>query len=106
MLENIVTLLEREIEARARVLAAQMVAAAQKPKMLSDIAPNGELITPFLFDGKKYLSRQQVEALLEVKYPALWKYNKDRKLTYRKVGGRLLFLYDDVLQIMRGGAGV
>ncbi len=104
MAENIISLIEREIEARARVLAAQMVAAAPKPEMPSDVAPNGELITPFLFGGKKYLSCQQVETLLGVKYPALWKWKKDGKLTYRKVGGRLLFSYDDIHKIVNGGA--
>ena len=103
MTDDFIKLLESEIESRARALAAQMVAANSKPTMPSDIAPNGELITPFLIGGKKYLSCQQVEALLGVKYPALWKWKKDGKLTYRKVGGRLLFDYDDVQQVVKGG---
>lgn len=96
-------LLEREIEARARVLAAQIVAAKTKPEMPSDIAPNGELITPFLVGGEKFLSCQQVETLMGVKYPCLWKWKKDGKLTYRKVGGRLLFAYADVQKMVNGG---
>lgn len=106
MTDDILKMIESEIESRARVLAAQMVAASSKPTMPSDIAPNGELITPFLVGGKKFLSCQQVEALLGVKYPALWKWKKDGKLTYRKVGGRLLFDYDDVQQIVKGGVAV
>ena len=42
-------MLEREIEARARALAAEMVAAQSKPQMPSDIAPNGEYVTPYVF---------------------------------------------------------
>lgn len=97
-----VDFLEREIESRARVLAAQMVAAEKKTEMPSDVAPNGELITPFLVDGEKFLSCQQVETLLGVKYATLWKWKKDGKLNHRKVGGRLLFLYDDVKRIIKG----
>jgi excisionase family DNA binding protein len=99
-------LIEREIEARARVLAEQMFAAAKKSEVPSEIAPNGEFITPFLFGGKKYLSRQQVESLLGVKYPALWKWKRDGKLSYHKAGGRLLFSYDDVHQLVNGAAAI
>lgn len=99
-------LIEREIEARARVLAEQMFAAAKKSEVPSEIAPNGEFITPFLFGGKKYLSRQQVESLLGVKYPALWKWKKDGKLSYHKAGGRLLFSYDDVHRLVNGAAAI
>ena len=99
-------LIEREIEARARVLAEQMFAAAKKSEVPSEIAPNGEFITPFLFGGKKYLSRQQVESLLGVKYPALWKWKRDGKLSYHKAGGRLLFSYDDVHHLVNGPAAI
>ncbi len=99
---NFVDLIEREIESRARVLAAQMVAAEKKPVMPSDVAPNGELITPFLVAGEKYLSCQQVETLLGVKYATLWKWKKDGKLNHRKVGGRLLFSYEEVKRIVKG----
>ena len=75
-------IIEREIETRARALAAEMIAATRKPEIPSDIAPNGELITPFLFGGKKYLSCQQVESLLGVKYPALWKRKCNRRRGY------------------------
>lgn len=101
---ELINLLEHEIESRARVLAAEMVAAREKPNMPSDIAPNGEVITPFLFDGKKYLSSTQVQSLLGVKYNTLWKWNKKGKLSYHKAGGRLLFLYENIQRMMKGGA--
>lgn len=97
-------MLEREIETRARQLAAEMVAAQAKPQMPSDIAPNGEYVTPYIFDGEKLLTCKQVEALLGVKYPALWQARKDGRLPYRKVGARILFAYEDVKKIMKGGA--
>lgn len=102
MTTELSNLIDREIESRARILAAQMMAAQKKPEMPSDIAPNGEVITPFLVGDEKYLSCQQVEALLGIKYPALWKWNKDGKLNYRKVGRRLLFSYDDVKSLIVG----
>ncbi len=96
-------MIEREIESRARVLAAEIVAAQGKPQVPSDIAPNGELITPYVFDGEKILTSKQVEALLGVQYPALWQMNKDGRLKYRKAGARILYNYDDVKNYMRGG---
>ena len=102
MSNDIVSMLEKEIEARARAMAEQMVKEMQRPSTPSDIAPNGEVITPFLVGGKKYLSCSQTEALTGVKYPCLWKWNKEGKLNYRKVGGRLFFLYDDVQSLING----
>lgn len=97
-------MLEREIESRARELAAQMVAAQTKPQMPSDITPKGEYVTPLVFDGEKLLTCKQVEALLGVKYPALWQARKDGRLSYRKVGARILFAYEDVKKLLKGGA--
>ena len=103
MSKELSELLDREIESRARELAAQMVAAQSKPQMPSDIAPNGEYVTPYVFDGEKLLTCQQVQALLGVKYPALWQARKDGRLSYRKVGARILFAYEDVKKLMKGG---
>ena len=104
MSKELSELLDREIESRARELAAQMIAAQSKPNVPSDIAPNGEYVTPYVFDGEKLLTCKQVEALLGVKYPALWQARKDGRLPYRKVGARILFAYEDVKKIMKGGA--
>ncbi len=103
MSTELLELMEREIESRARALAAEMVAAMKKPQMPSDIAPNGEVITPFAFGGEKLLTCQQVQTLLGVKYPALWVMNRDGKLKYRKVGSRILYDYEDVKKVMKGG---
>ena len=91
-------LFEEAVEARAYALAKEMLEAELKRKPLppSDIAPNGELITPYIFNGEKILTSKQVEALLGVKYPALWTMNREGRLKYRKVGARILFNYEDV----------
>lgn len=104
MTKDLTEFLNAEIESRARELAAEMVAAQQKPQVPSDIAPNGEVITPFVFDGEKILTSKQVETLLGVKYPALWLMNKEGRLRYRKVGARILYAYEDVKKIMKGGS--
>ena len=95
-------MIEREIESRARVLAAEIVAAQGKPQVPSDIAPNGEVITPYVFDGEKILTSQQVQALLGIQYPALWVLNRDGKLKYRKAGSRILYNYEDVKKYIGG----
>ena len=103
MSSELIDLLEREIESRARELAAQMIAAQSKPNVPLDIAPNGEVITPYVFAGEKLLSCQQVQALLGVKYAALWKMKEKGVLNYRKVGARILYAYEDVKNFMKGG---
>lgn len=102
---NINELFSQAVEERAREIAAEIVAAQKKPQMPSDIGRNGEEITPYLFAGEKYLSCQQVEALLGVKYPALWKMKKRGSLPYRKVGNRILFRYADVENLVKGEGG-
>ncbi len=91
-------LFEEAVEARAYALAKEMLEVELKRRPLppSDIAPNGEVITPCVFDGEKILTSKQVEALLGVKYPALWKMHKNGRLSYRKVGARILYSYEDV----------
>ena len=103
---NINELFSQAVEERAREIAAEIVAAQKKPQMPADIGRNGESITPYLFAGEKYLSCQQVEALLGVKYPALWIMKKRGDLPYRKVGNRILFRYSDVENLVKGEGGV
>lgn len=101
---NINELFSQAVEERAREIAAEIIAAQKKPSLPSDIGRNGESITPYLFAGEKYLSCEQVQALLGVKYSALWKMKKRGELTYRKVGNRILFRYADVENFVKGGA--
>ena len=96
---NINELFSNAVEERARELAAEMMAAQKKPQIEPIIAQNGEYVTPHFFFGERYLSTKQVEALLGVKYPALWKWQKEGKLSRKKIGGRLLYRLDDVKQI-------
>ncbi len=104
MSNDIVSILEKEIETRAREMAEKIVEKKMRetlrPPTPTDIAPNGDVITPFVVGGKRFLSCSQTEALTGVKYPALWRWKKEGKLDYRKVGGRLLFLYEDVQRII------
>lgn len=102
---NINELFSQAVEERAREIAAEIVAAQKKPQIPADIGRNGESITPYLFAGEKYLSCQQVEALLGVKYSALWKMKKRGDLPYRKVGNRILFRYSDVENFVKGEGG-
>ena len=100
---NIITeYISQAVEERAQEIAAEIIAAQKKPSLPSDIGRNGESITPYLFAGEKYLSCQQVQALLGVKYPALWKMRQKGYLPYRKVGNRILFRYDDVERLVKG----
>lgn len=104
MSTKLVEMLEAEIESRVQVRVAEILAEkdAKEKKELnpSDIAPNGKFITPLLFCGKKYLTRDQVEDLFGVKYPALWKWRKKGRLGYRKLGGKIYFDYDEIKSLM------
>lgn len=46
----------------------------------------------------KYLTRQQVADMLNIKFPTLHAWINEGKLIARKIGGRTLFLEDEVKQ--------
>ena len=98
------SIFSQAVEERANARVAEILAAerAKKKEIPSDIAPNGEVVTPYLFDGEKYLSSKQACTLLGVKYPSLWRWNKSGILKHLKMGGRVLYKYADVKNFLNG----
>lgn len=98
------SIFSQAVEERANARVAEILAAerAKKKEIPSDIAPNGEVVTPYLFDGEKYLSSKQACTLLGVKYPSLWRWNKSGILKQLKMGGRVLYKYADVKNFLNG----
>ena len=101
--------MEREIEDRASARAAQMFAEMQAnggvkvPELPSDVAPNGQVVTPFLVGGVKYLTRKDAAALLGIDLPALWIWTEKRQvLKKHKVGSHVYYEYDEVASIIHG----
>ena len=106
---EIQTVIEREIEERAAAKAAEMFAemqaksGVQVPQLPSDIAPNGQVVTPFLVGGVKYLTRKDAAALLGIDLPALWIWTEKRNvLKKHKVGSHVYYEYDEVASIIHG----
>lgn len=56
------------------------------------------VIDGFSHKENKYLTRQQVANMLNIKFPTLHAWINDGKLTARKIGGRTLFLEDEIKQ--------
>ena len=98
------SIFSQAVEERANARVAEILAAerAKKKEIPSDIAPNGEVVTPYLFHGEKYLSSKQACTLLGVKYPSLWRWNKSGILKHLKMGGRVLYKYADVKNFLNG----
>ncbi len=97
------SIFSQAVEERANARVAEILAAERAKKEIpSDIAPNGEVVTPYLFDGEKYLSSKQACTLLGVKYPSLWRWNKSGILKHLKMGGRVLYKYADVKNFLNG----
>lgn len=101
--------IEREIEERAAAKAAEMFAemkakgGIKTPELPSDVAPNGQVVTPFLVGGIKYLTRKDAAALLGIDLPALWVWTEKKKiLSKHKVGSHVYYEYDDVAAIIHG----
>lgn len=101
--------IEREIEERATAKAAKMFAEMQAnggvkvPQLPSDVAPNGQVVTPFLVGGVKYLTRKDAAALLDIDLPALWIWTEKRNvLKKHKVGSHVYYEYDEVASIIHG----
>lgn len=98
------SIFSQAVEERANARVAEILAAerAKKKEIPSDIAPNGEIVTPYLFDGEKYLSSKQACTLLGVKYPSLWRWNRSGILKHLKIGGRVLYRYADIKDFLNG----
>jgi len=98
------SIFSQAVEERANARVAEILAAerAKKKEIPSDIAPNGEVVTPYLFDGEKFLSSKQACTLLGVKYPSLWRWNKSGILKHIKTGGRVLYKYTDIKNFLNG----
>lgn len=101
--------IEREIEDRAAAKAAQMFAEMQAnggvkvPQLPSDVAPNGQVVTPFIVGGVKYLTRKDAATLLGIDLPALWIWTDRRKILKKhKVGSHVYYEYDEVASIIHG----
>lgn len=102
------SLIEEEIEKRAASRAAQMFAEwrekSEKPTISEDIAHDGTVIRPFILGGIKYITRKEAAALLCIKMPALWRWTeKDHLLTKKKLGRKVYYLYDDVVNLAMKG---
>lgn len=101
--------MEREIDDRAAAKAAQMLAEMQAnggvkvPELPSDVAPNGQVVTPFIVGGVKYLTRKDAATLLGIDLPALWIWTDKRHvLKKHKVGSHVYYEYDEVTSIIHG----
>lgn len=107
---DLLKLIEQEIEERAASRAAQMFEEYKirkgAPEMPVDIAPNGQIIRPFLLGGIKYLNRKDAAALLGVSLTVLWRITeKDKLLQKKKLSQKVYFLYDDVVNLINQQKG-
>lgn len=102
-------LIDQEIEKRAATRAAQMIAEyrekSEKPVVSEDVARDGTVIKPYLIGGVKYITRKEAAALLDIQMPALWRWTKEGKISSRKLGRKVYYLYEEVCSlIQKGGA--
>ena len=107
---DLLKLIEQEIEERSASRAAQMFEEYKirkgAPEMPVDIAPNGQIIRPFLLGGIKYLNRKDAAALLGVSLTVLWRITeKDKLLQKKKLSQKVYFLYDDVVNLINQQKG-
>ncbi|MBR4275377.1 MAG: helix-turn-helix domain-containing protein [Prevotella sp.] len=99
---NFIQLIEHEIEERAVAKAAQMFEEWKNrhgvPSVPIDVAQDGRTIKPFLIGGVKFISRKDAASLLGVSLTVLWRWTeKQNLLQKRKIGQKVYFLYDDVV---------
>ena len=109
-LNDLLDFLEQEIEKRAAARAAQMFAemvknkrGALSPELPADVAPNGQIVRPFCINGEKFLTRKDAATLLGIDLPALWRWTEKKKIIEKhKVGNKVYYRYDDVIEILNG----
>ena len=109
-LNDLLDFLEQEIEKRAAARAAQMFAemvknkrGALSPELPADVAPNGQIVRPFCINGEKFLTRKDAATLLGIDLPALWNWTEKKKIIEKhKVGSKVYYRYNDVVEILNG----
>lgn len=108
-LNDLLDFLEQEIEKRAAARAAQMYAelvnkrGALSSELPADVAPNGQIVRPFCVNGEKFLTRKDAATLLGIDLPALWNWTEKKKIIEKhKVGSKVYYRYNDVVEILNG----
>lgn len=108
-LNDLLDFLEQEIEKRAAARAAQMYAELVNkrgtllPELPADVAPNGQIVRPFCVNGERFLTRKDAATLLGIDLPALWSWTEKKKIIEKhKVGNKVYYRYDDVIEILNG----
>ena len=108
-LNDLLDFLEQEIEKRAAARAAQMYAELVNkrgtllPELPADVAPNGQIVRPFCVNGEKFLTRKDAATLLGIDLPALWNWTEKKKIIEKhKVGSKVYYRYNDVVEILNG----
>ena len=106
---DLLDFLEQEIEKRAAARAAQMYAELVNkrgpllPELPADVAPNGQIVRPFCINGEKFLTRKDAATLLGIDLPALWSWTEKKKIIEKhKVGNKVYYRYNDVVEILNG----
>ena len=110
VMEKILEMISQEIEARAAARAAEMFAemvknkrGALSPELPADVAPNGQIVRPFCVNGEKFLTRKDAATLLGIDLPALWNWTEKKKIIEKhKVGSKVYYRYNDVVEILNG----
>lgn len=92
----------KELDAMVLEKVQRETAALIQPKW-TEVTCKGEVITPIIMGGERFLSRRDTAKMLDVGFPTLWRWNNEGVLKSIKVGGRKVYYhYEDVLMLLRG----
>lgn len=69
-------------------------------KQISDLLDNESNIYRPVLNGERYLTEQEVSEALKLSKRTLIEYRMSGKMTYYKIGGKVLYRENDILKIL------
>lgn len=67
---------------------------------ISKILDTNSLIYRPILDGKRYVTEQELSKVLKITKRTLIEYRRNGKLPYYKIGGKILYKEQDIMEIL------
>ena len=97
---QLVVMSRADLDALVEKMASNLIAMRVEAE---DKTTRGNDVCPVVYDGERFITREETAKLLHVDYSTLWRWNKLGLLCPNKVGPRrVMYKYSDVLKKLNG----
>ncbi len=99
IINKLLEIIEEDIQRQVNDRVSEIIKKyeAELPRVTGDVAKDGTIIKPYLIRGVKYITRKEAAAILDIQMPALWNWTKNGKVSSIKLGRRVYYRYDEIV---------